>query len=443
MQTGQSITISSFLRMPRLALGGLALAILTLGVAGLVGAVRRLPTTIPNDFHMYYVEGWVVNHDMPLYREEYMAYAAGQIGVASIGYGYPPFFAGLMRAVAVLPLDVASWAWLVGNVLCVLLTVWMLARYFHLSRRVFFLLCGLALLMPAVYDTFLFGQINLWLTLLVAGALILGSKETKARNTQIAAGILMGLAIAVKVYPALLLLVFVMYRKYTALLATALTVLVTFAAGVLYGGGWDATFRYWSVVVPAQSVLVTFPADQSAAAVFARLFQTSYLTVQLAPEQTVYLTVEPWINQPALGRVLWYAFEALVVGGTAFTLWKIRKFSDREGFVLSTALVLTAMLLVLPHVWDHYLAHLLIPLVLLAGYARVWLKKWEYVLLLQAALLFLLLQRYWVLLLRFMESPWLMLFGFVGALLVWVALLILCVRHLPPSATMSFTFSKR
>lgn len=431
-----------------------ALAILGLGMAGLFGALRRLPATIPNDFHMYYVEGWVVNHGLPLYREDYMAYAAGQIGVASIAYGYPPFFAALMRPVAVLPLQVASWLWLLGNVVCVFLIVWMLARFFRLSRAVFLLLCGAVLLLPSVYDTFLLGQINLWLTLLLVGAMILGAREQN-RRAHIVAGILMGIAIATKVYPALLLSVFVLYRRYTALGAMLGTVLLTFAIGIVYGGGWDATFRYWSVIVPAQSVLVTFPADQSAAAVLARLFQTSYFAVPLAPEEMVYIELVPWWNNPAMGRALWYAFVALVMGVTAFALWRIRRtgFKERgfiaEGsptdleFVISFALVLTAMLLVLPHVWDHYLAHLILPLVVLVSAARVWVAKWRLVLALELGFFFLVLHRYWVWMLRLIESPWLMLFGFAGTLLVWLTLLLVFLRYLPPSGMTPFNSSRR
>lgn len=449
MQTEFFAVTNHLARVQKFILGALAIAILGLGILGLGGALRRLPTTIPNDFHMYYVEGWVVNHAMPLFVEDYMASAAGMIGVASIGYGYPPFFAALMRPVAFLPLGIASGLWLLGNVGCVLVTMWMLTRLFHASRMTFLLLSGAALLMPSVYDTFLLGQINLWLTLVFAGALVLGAREKDTR-LHVAAGMLMGIAIAVKVYPIVLVLIFVLYRRYTALLAMGVTILATFGIGILYGGGWDATFRYWTVIVPTQSILFTFPAEQSSAAVMSRLFQTTYMTVPLSPEQTVYLAVSPWWNDPNLGHWVWYAWEALILGATALGLWQIqRMFPKRdgvrksEGFIWSFALLLAAMLLFLPHVWDHYLAHLLIPFAVLILSARRWLEDARLLFLILAAFLLLILHRYWAWFLRFIESPWLMLFGFAGAFLLWLAVLLFVLRYLPPSATKSFTPSKR
>lgn len=437
------VYLGNFATTQKILCGALAIIILTLGAIGLFGALRRLPATVPNDFHMYYVEGWVVNHAMPLYEEDYMAVAAGKVGVASIGYGYPPFFAALMRPVAVLPLAVASNLWLITNLACLFLSVWLLTRFFRAPHKLFFLLCAVALLLPGVYDTLLLGQINLVLTLLFVCVMTLGARAKNSR-AQIAAGILLGAAIAIKVYPLALLVVFVLYRRHLALAVTALTIAATFGIGILYGGGWNATFRYWTVIVPSQSVLFMNPADQAAQAVFARLFQITYLSVALSPGEILYATLSPWWNDPALGRIVLYGFSGLVIVVTAFALWKIKRaLPDTAGMTLSCGLILTALLLVQPHVWDHYLAHLIIPLALLILYARAWIQKAAMLALIESALLLLVLQHYWGWLLRVVQSPLLMLFGFAGTFVLWVALIIFFERYFPASETTSFTFSRR
>jgi hypothetical protein len=94
--------------------------------------------------------------------------------------------------------------------------------------------------------------------------------------------------------------------------------------------------------------------------------------------------------------------------------------------LIDGALVLTAALIVIPISWDHYTAVLLVTIALCLRFAA---RSRLLVVLFLLGSAFLLLERYWRLLL-YAGSPWLLACGVIGTFLYWLAMLHLaCLRE--------------
>ncbi|HVB92290.1 MAG TPA: glycosyltransferase 87 family protein [Acidimicrobiales bacterium] len=128
-----------------------------------------------------------------------------------LGFTYPPFAALLFSPFAHLPVRASevAFSWLNLAALCTLLAVCLRAVCATLARRTV-LWWALMLLVPAVMldpvrQTFLLGQVNIFLALMVVADMTL--------DLPIPKGILVGLAAAVKVTPIILIPYFFLTRQ--------------------------------------------------------------------------------------------------------------------------------------------------------------------------------------------------------------------------------------
>ncbi len=152
---------------------------------------------------------------------------------------YPPFAAVLFVPTAWIPVPALKVAFLAGNAL-------LLARFVALSARLagrtapLPLLCaatGLALWLEPVFQTLLFGQVNLAIACLVLWDL---TRPPGAR----AKGLVLGIAAGVKLTPA----IFIAYLFLTARRKEAATATASFAGTALFGALLlpSATVDFWT-----------------------------------------------------------------------------------------------------------------------------------------------------------------------------------------------------
>lgn len=183
------------------------LALLYIAIQVLLPAVH-LPSTA-GDFGNYYQAG--------------AALLAGESPFGVAKFNYPPLLAFLVAPLALLPLATARWVWFLISQLCLLGAAWLTWRWLVEERRtseaaepsqdrgkakgaagVVLAVWSLAGTLP---ENLVLGQINPVLLLLLAGAL--RAWHSRSHHGPARAGLLVGVAAALKLWPGALALGFV------------------------------------------------------------------------------------------------------------------------------------------------------------------------------------------------------------------------------------------
>jgi hypothetical protein len=298
------------------------------------------------DFSAYWTAAERLNAGDSLYTAAQLAgpYAPQ----AQYLYLYPPPLAGLLRPFqALLPVDylTAAWGWAAlgaAIVIASVLAVWRTERLgdrFELLRgNGRWLLVAAAFAFPPLVGELVLGNVHLLLLGLLTLAW-LGVRRGDARGEWIA-GVAVGMAAVIKVFPGLLLLWFLLTWRYRA------------AAGVFLGA---AVLSLVTLPLTGLQPWLDFPT------VLANLSAPSDTTDTLAP--TVWLA--ELIGFTPARIVVTLAGLAILVA-TA-----VRRANEPATF----AVAVLASILVAPAVYHHYLALLILPFLLglAAGVRLRWL----------------------------------------------------------------------
>lgn len=288
------------------AAGILPLA-LSLAALTVLCAALRIPMA---DALVYRAEGAAVAHGTELYGFTVTRW--------HLPATYPPFAAILFVPTTWLPVPVLKAAFAVGNALLLALLVRLSCRFARIAPRPAVLLAATAagLWLEPVFQTLLFGQINLALTCLILWDL------TRPPGS-LGKGFGVGIAAGIKLTPAL----FLLYALLTGRRREAATGAAAFAGTVLLG----------ALVLPGAS------ADFWTR----RLYETDRVgKAWIVDNQSLQGLVARLLHTPAPGAV----WVAVAVAVAAAGLWTARRADDRWG-VLVTALT---ALLVSPISWSHH-----------------------------------------------------------------------------------------
>jgi alpha-1,2-mannosyltransferase len=247
-------------------------------VALLTWAGWRLLGHIPYriDIDVYRMGGQAWLDGRPLYADGVMFHTRGGL---DLPFTYPPLAAIAFAPFALLSLDVASIAiTLTTLVLLIVATTILLTRLDVWPqttvtgepawlRRAWL---AAAIVAPAVIylepirSNFDFGQINVVLMTLVIA-------DCVPRKTPWPRGMLLGLAIALKLTPAVFLLYFLLRRDTRALVVTAVSAVVATLAGFAFA--WRDSLEYWTETVRNTDRIgtATLNTNQNIAGALARL----------------------------------------------------------------------------------------------------------------------------------------------------------------------------
>ena len=410
---------SRFVRLRR-AVGTWLPVVLSLialgGFVRLVAAMLAKPDQI--DFGAYYVAGRLLNAGLPLYHFESLD--AGALGVAAVKYTeyvYPPFFAGLLRPIALLPYYQGECVWLVLNLLCYLGNCFLIARLLHMRSRItlLFVCCGLFL--PAVYATIIIGQVCLLISLLLLGVLYALLRMKHPIWKEIIAGVLFGLAVAIKIYPAVFGLFLLAERRYWSLVVAVATIAASLGVGLMIGGEWRNTEDWFFKTLPSISSRSAFPPNQSLRGVTVRLFNETHVDLPVEDSNAVVpIALQPILPSSAMGAAMNIMLTGLILAATGWCLFRRGPGADDTEILQRASLVLTLMLLITPVAWDMYYVHLLLPLAFLVSQARFNQKLQSPLLL---ACLLIVFQSYWSYIIRLTPNPLFTIFGCLGVVLLW------------------------
>ncbi len=298
------------------------------------------------DFSAYWAAAERLNSGGSLYTAAQLAgpYAPQ----AQFLYLYPPPLAGLLRPIAaLLPIDyrAAAWGWAVLGAAIVVVAVLALWRTERLGERFEllrgggrWLLVAAAFAFPPLVGELVLGNVHILLLGLLTLAWI-GLRRRDERG-QWVAGVAVGIAAAIKVLPALLLVWFLVTRRYRA------------AGGVLVGA---AAMSLLSLPLTGTQPWLDFPT------VLANLSAPSDTTDTLAP--TVWLGDLVGFTE---ARVL-----VTLAGLAILVVTAARRTHEAASFAIAVVIAI----LVAPAVYHHYLALLVLPFVLAlsAGVPIRWL----------------------------------------------------------------------
>jgi alpha-1,2-mannosyltransferase len=305
----------------------------------LAAAVTAFTATVPLlrdwfDLRVYYgtVDSWV-HHGGRIY--DY------RVPGTTYGFTYPPFAAVSMLPMALLPLPVAIAGSLLLNLAALAVIVRLLAGRFW--RRHGWYGCALGACLLALFeplrDTFSFGQVNLLLM-----ALVLTDGWLLAAGRWRRAGVGIGLAAAVKLTPALFIVLLLLAgRRRAAAVATSVAVGATALAASVAP---DASRFYWTQAMwdTTRVGRLDYVSNQSLQGILARLGE---------PDRA------------------WWAATVLLV----LAVWAVRARRATVAGDWPAAIALTGLTacLISPITWVHHLVWLLPAFAVLvrAGHPRV------------------------------------------------------------------------
>ncbi len=297
-----------------------------------------------SDLVLFREAGRAVLDGVPLYSLQF-----DDVG----GWTWPPFGALLMVPLAAVPDGVLLPAAYAVNSACLAAVVWICTRpvrgRLDSTWAQALLVLGLTLLalpLTPVADVLGLGQIGLLLLLLCVVDLIVVAERAPRAH-----GVLVGIATAVKITPALFIVHFLLTRQWRAALTATLTVVVCWSIAAL--ALWDDTFTYWS-----QGLLLRV--NERIADFGSWVFNQSWMGL-----------VD---GLPApLPTVLWVALSTVTL---VLALRAAAHAHRAHDAVLVLGLVGLASVLVTPVAWHHHAVWVVPGLLALLGDARV---RWRVV----------------------------------------------------------------
>ena len=205
---------------------------LALTVAVVVVALWRAATDFMLDLEVFQDAGRALLAGQDLYSEHFPSRSGFR-------FIYPPFGALVFVPLVPLPAAVAQVAWTGATIAAVWAILAMAAVRLSLHRAeiVALALTGVALLFEPVRANLGFGQINVFLFLLVT-ADVLGFTPRRVR------GVLLGVAAGIKITPAAFALMFLVRRDRASLVRAVAAAAATVAVGFLIRPG--ESFYYWT-----------------------------------------------------------------------------------------------------------------------------------------------------------------------------------------------------
>lgn len=299
------------------------------------------------DFRVFYTAALAARAWGPLYDLGGIDRDPGTI----IVYRHAPIGAGLFVPWTLLPYGVALNAWRLLNVGLYAATLWTLLRHFRLSPRTPLALGLIVLWFVSTpsRDSLALGQWDALFLNLSLAALIL---YTTRRDHDWLVGLLLALPIALKFYPALLLLPPFVARRWRVIGGAAIGGGIAVALGALLAGPRN-TWVFVTQVLPAVGGGTLYNENQTLYALIGRLLATDL------PGNGVGATYPA-----ALTGFLADALAVPIILLTALIAW--RRGGGELAAALRFVLPIPAALLVIPTAWTHYAAWALLPLAVLA-----------------------------------------------------------------------------
>ncbi|MFK7778785.1 MAG: glycosyltransferase family 87 protein, partial [Gimesia sp.] len=252
----------------------------------------------------------------------------------------------------------AQFAWNLVSIGMLCLILFWIVKGLKIQMTPWSILAVITLILACdpLQQTLIQGQPNLLLTLLIVGAWRAGKSGKPTVS-----GMCIGLAAAVKIYPAYLFLYFLVRRDWRAIKGGIISfTLITLLTVAVFG--IDAYREYLTIVLPSLADITNNWGNASLLAFWERLFSPSTDSVQSLIDSPILLQFSLYLS--------WALLTLMVVAATLRT--RSEQFSNQ-----AFAITITAMLLMTPTTWHHYFIIMAFPVgLLLALYKPHTGKRW-------------------------------------------------------------------
>ena len=287
------------------------------------------------DFSYYWTAASHLLHGEPIYSAEQLS--GPYVPQGQNGFLYPPPFAAAMIPFALAFPDsarTANWAWAAIGVAILVAGTWAVARSLDLFDRIRaatglgpWILFAAVLGFPPVVGELVMGNVHILLFGLLALAW-LGLRRGD-RSGEMWAGLAVGIAAAIKIFPALLIMWFYLTGRRRA-----------------------AT---WAILAGLAAIVVTLPIVG-----LGNWLDFPFALLNLGPPSDTTDTLAPTVW---LAGYMGFGVARLVVTATALGIlaWTARRLPTRRSFVVAVLL----SVLIAPALYHHYLAILVLPFLLL------------------------------------------------------------------------------
>ena len=247
---------------------------------------------------------------------------------------YPPPVLLFFSPFTLLPFFIAQKVFLIFSILCLLLSVGLLFRLFKLAPLSILGLFFITLVLNYFPEKFTLGmgQINNVVLLMVTLFLYFYVKKK-----EILAGTFLAFAIALKLFPVLLIIYLIFDRRWKTLLSVVLTALAIALSVFIFVDSWIISYFFMTVL---PSLLESWKAD----------YYNQSLSAFLIRE----------LGNLELASIVRLAISAVLIIFSLFFVWIYKK-NDKSG-LLSMSLLITVSLIVNTFSWQHHFVWLLIPL---------------------------------------------------------------------------------
>ncbi|MDV7999824.1 glycosyltransferase 87 family protein [Rhodococcus sp. IEGM 1408] len=246
------------MRRSRILTRTLTVAGLVLTVAVTVAVLAQARTGFMLDLQVFQDAGRALRAGQDLYSQDFPTRSGFR-------FIYPPFGAMVFLPLAPLGATFAQVAWSAATIAAVWAILAMAAHRLKLTgaRTLALALTGVALLFEPLRSNLEFGQVNVFLFLLVA-ADVLGFTPRPVR------GVLLGLAAGIKITPAAFGLLFLVRRDWASLGRAVASVAVTVALGHLVRPAESLHFWTYEFFVTDRGGLLDFVPNQALSGLLAR-----------------------------------------------------------------------------------------------------------------------------------------------------------------------------
>lgn len=326
----------------------LSLLLVYSGLNYLTHGIFQSVFNVSIDFGAYYAAATVLREGGDIYdRTATQTLAARRTDIKEVTtYIYPPFWALVMVPFSLLPYAYAKILWLLFNQMFLFASIYLMLAALDVKGLAWVVALFLTLNYNPVFLVLNLGQVDVFLLFLIALAFWLFR-----RGQKVWVGVLIALAVAIKITPALVGIYFMIKREYRVFVSMLVGLLVVVLVSTLFIG-------FHSHVVFIQKILPSLlkssaeinPNNQSISAFFARL---------LVGEEG---RIVPWFRSEVLATTLTTCMSFLVLLITFVILFLHRSDAAVD---LELSLVLVTMLLVSRITWEAHLVWLLFPIMAL------------------------------------------------------------------------------
>ncbi|NQS96857.1 MAG: DUF2029 domain-containing protein [candidate division Zixibacteria bacterium] len=314
------------------------------------------------DFLNYYVNGKLMMMGVNIHddteREEAVAKAhiflRGEQTKRHHQPDYPPFWYLMMWLLTGFRWEIAFYIWVLINQVILIFTFYFLFKYFSIklysveSVLVLFIFLNFY---PLFY-TLMEGQVNILLLFLVAWSLWLFK-----RRVDWAAGLLLGLAVGIKIVPAFLLFYFLWKRNWQVVIFGVIGFFATLIISAA-GAGSEIVLSYFTQQLPKYGAVPRPEVfNQSINGFFSRLFTSTDSS-------------NGWIYSPFTAGILTKISSVIVLIMTLIFTWG-KSGRCSMNWNLGLGIFIVTMLMISSWTMEHLLIFLYIPyLIVLLGYFR-------------------------------------------------------------------------